>query len=150
MEVGRGRRGGTSRPEEVAMMRLAQYALACIAPAAVLLGCERAARVMSGEAAWPWQPQPGRGSAPDLPVRPVHDIAQLTADLTRLYAELGVLRTSSAAARVHRLKATTLAYDDVLETCCRSLQLDDLPPRPWSAVDRLEVEASLESAGLRW
>lgn len=123
------------------MWRLAEYAVLCVAPAAILLACEKAVRVWTGS----------RGSAPALPTRPDRDIARLSADLTRLCAELEVLQTSPVAARVHRLTATTLAYDDVLESCCTALQLGDgLPEREWSSVDRLEVEAALEEAGLRW
>jgi hypothetical protein len=133
--------GANLGSEEVAMWRLVEYALACVAPAAVLLACDKAVRAWSGS----------RDKPAELPMRPDRDIARLSADLTRLCAELEVLRTSRAAARVHRLNATTLAYDDVLESCCAALQLgDDLPSREWSSVDRLEVEVALEEAGLRW
>lgn len=123
------------------MWRLVEYIGACVAPAAILLGCDKVVRAWTG-------PKRSRGSAPAPAQR---DIARLSTDLTRLYAELDVLRASSAAARVHRLRATTLAYDDVLESCCTALQLEEgLPPREWSSVERLEVEATLEGAGLRW
>lgn len=122
------------------MWRLIQYAAACVAPAAVLIGCDKAVR------AWVSRDRPS-----SEPVPAARDIARLSCDLTRLHAELDVLRSSSVAARVHRLRATTLAYDDVLESCCTALQIGDgLPSREWSSVDRLEVEASLEDAGLRW
>lgn len=123
------------------MWRLVEYAAACVAPAAILLACEKAVR------AWT-EPKRASGSAPAPAPR---DIARLSSDLTRLYVELDVLRTSNAAARVHRMHATTLAYDDVLESCCTALQVaDGLPSREWSSIERLEVEAVLEDAGLRW
>lgn len=123
------------------MWRLVEYAAICVTPAAVLIGCDKAVH------AWVARDHPRRGG----PAPADRDIARLSSDLTRLYAELDVLRSSQAAARVHRLRATTLAYDDVLESCCTALQIDSgLPPREWSSVDRLEVEASLEAAGLRW
>ncbi|WP_446664937.1 hypothetical protein [Flexivirga sp. B27] len=123
------------------MWRLVEYAAACVAPAVILLACDKAVR------AW-IEP---KHAVRDTPVPVSRDIARLSSDLTRLYAELDVLRTSKAAARVHRLRATTLAYDDVLESCCAALQVDDgLSPREWSSVERLEVEATLEDAGLRW
>lgn len=123
------------------MWRLIEYAAACVAPAAILIGCDKAVR------AW-IEP---KGSRASVPAPAPRDIARLSSDLTRLYAELDVLRSSKAAARVHRLRATTLAYDDVLESCCTALQVDEgLPPREWSSVERLEVEATLEEAGLRW
>lgn len=123
------------------MWRLIQYAAACVAPAAILFGCDKALH------AWIERDH----SRPSLPAPASRDIARLSSDLTRLYAELDVLRSSKAAARVHRLRATTLAYDDVLESCCTALRLTEgLPPREWSSVERLEVEATLEEAGLRW
>lgn len=123
------------------MWRLVEYIGACVAPAAILLGADKAVRAWSGP----------RRSARAEPAPAPRDIARLSSDLTRLYAELDVLRDSKAAARVHRLRATTLAYDDVLESCCTALQVGDgLPPREWSSVERLEVEAVLEEAGLRW
>ena len=123
------------------MWRLVEYAAACVAPAALLIAADKAVRAWS---------EPHRSHAPG-PAPAARDIARLSTDLTRLYAELDVLRTSQAAARVHRLRATTLAYDDVLESCCTALQVGDgLPPREWSSIERLEVEATLEGAGLRW
>ena len=123
------------------MLRLVEYVGACLAPAAILLACDKAVRVWTA-------PRTKRTAEPAPAAR---DIGRLSSDLTRLYAELDVLRTSPAAARVHRLHATTLAYDDVLESCCTALQVDDgLPRREWSSVERLEVEAILEEAGLRW
>lgn len=123
------------------MWRLVEYALACVAPAAALIAADKAVH---------WWIEPRRSKA-FAPAPASRDIARLSSDLTRLYAELDVLRTSKAAARVHRLRATTLAYDDVLESCCAALQVEDgLPPREWSSVERLEVEATLEEAGLRW
>ncbi|GGB27869.1 hypothetical protein GCM10011492_17620 [Flexivirga endophytica] len=123
------------------MWRLIQYAAVCVAPAALLVAADKAVHH--------WiMPRPAKRRGPSPVPR---DIGRLSADLTRLYAELDVLRSSQAAARVHRLRATTLAYDDVLESCCTALQVDDgLPPREWSSVERLEVEATLEEAGLRW
>lgn len=123
------------------MLRLVEYAAVCVVPAAVLLACDKAVRM------WIARDHPRSGGPAPAP----RDIGRLSSDLTRLYTELEVLRTSQAAARVHRLRATTLAYDDVLESCCTALQVDDgLPPREWSSVERLEVEAALEDAGLRW
>lgn len=123
------------------MWRLVEYAAACVAPAAILLACDKAVHA--------WIERDHVRPAGLAPA--ARDIARLSSDLTRLYAELDVLRSSKAAARVHRLRATTLAYDDVLESCCAALQVTDgLPPREWSSVERLEVEATLEEAGLRW
>lgn len=123
------------------MWRLVEYIGACVAPAAVLLACDKAVRAWTGP----------RRSTRTTPAPAPRDIARLSSDLTRLYAELDVLRVSKAAARVHRMRATTLAYDDVLESCCTALQVDEgLPPREWSSIERLEVEATLEEAGLRW
>lgn len=123
------------------MWRLVEYIGACVAPAAVLLACEKAVRAWTG---------PHRSTRAE-PAPATRDIGRLSTDLTRLYAELDVLRASKAAARVHRMHATTLAYDDVLESCCTALQVGEgLPEREWSAVERLEVEATLEEAGLRW
>lgn len=76
----------------------------------------------------------------------------LRSSLRRLDVELARLRTLDprTPALYHRLLATTLAYDAVLCDACRMLDVEPPPPPPFSPVTRLEAEAGLAAAGLRW
>lgn len=49
-----------------------------------------------------------------------------------------------------RLSATSLAYDGVLLDACQALGLVEPGPPPLAGVTRLETEAALSAAGLRW
>lgn len=80
--------------------------------------------------------------------RPVEQIA---ADLRRLAAALGNIAHGTPHAR--RL-GLLLAYDDTLIAACRALglpqSLSELPRGLDRELERLRVEESLESAGLRF
>ncbi|KNX36546.1 hypothetical protein [Luteipulveratus halotolerans] len=62
------------------------------------------------------------------------------------------LERSTQPARVHRLEAVMLAYDDTLRACCVQLGLPAPPHRrrQMQGLERLQVEAELAQAGLRW
>lgn len=79
-------------------------------------------------------------------------IQALRDSLQRLDAELARLRSCDprTPALYHRLTSTTLAYDAVLRDACRMLDIELADPLPYNAVVRLEAEAGLAAAGLRW
>jgi hypothetical protein len=81
----------------------------------------------------------------------VPPVERLAADLRRLAAAVEHLPRGASHAR-HR--GLLMAYDDALVTACRSLEvpqsLGTLPYGLDRDLERLRVEASLESAGLRF
>jgi hypothetical protein len=90
-------------------------------------------------------------SAPPLGMlhgaRPVE---QLRDDLHRLAAEIERIERSNQPAKAARLRATTLAYDDVLIAACRAMQVPSAERSPLDPLSRLEAEAELSLAGLSW
>jgi hypothetical protein len=80
-------------------------------------------------------------------------IAQL--ELRRLAEEVRRVHASDQPYRVHRIKAATGAYDDVLLQCCRLAKID-IPGRhdPRSTTltsrERFEVETALMARGVDW
>jgi len=87
--------------------------------------------------------------APEPP-RPA--LESLCAALHRLDTEIARLRISDkrTPALFYRLQSATLAYDWVLCDTCQAVGLRPPGPAPYSAVDRLEVEAGLAAAGVDW
>jgi hypothetical protein len=86
------------------------------------------------------------------PVRAANPpVERLAADLRRLAAAVQAEPRGMSHARRRGL---LLAYDDTLITACRALEvpqsLGALPPGMDRELERLRVEASLESAGLRF
>jgi hypothetical protein len=77
-------------------------------------------------------------------------IERLSRDLRRLLAELDRIEQSNPPMKVARLRATSLAYDDVLVAACRALEVDVGAEPPLRALERLEAEAELVRHGLRW
>ena len=54
------------------------------------------------------------------------------------------------AADLHRLAAASLAYDWVLLSAARTLQVPAPRSAPLDPIDRLEMEAALAAQGLDW
>jgi len=89
---------------------------------------------------------------PRPPVCPADPpVQRLAADLRRLAAAVDQVPRGTTYARRKGLLA---AYDDVLVTACRALEvpqsLSTLPYGMDRELERMRVEASLESAGLRF
>jgi hypothetical protein len=85
--------------------------------------------------------------------KPVPDsppIEVLAADLHRLGSQLALVESSNEIAKAFRLTATSRAYDDVLLSACRVLEVDTVARAPLRPVERLEAEAALAMHGLRW
>jgi hypothetical protein len=77
-------------------------------------------------------------------------VEQLAADLRRLSALLERTYDTEQPAKMARLTAASLAYDHVLVSACRTLQIDVPHRPPLPAVARLETEAELARQGLQW
>lgn len=77
-------------------------------------------------------------------------IEQLAADLRRLAAHLEKTYQVDQPAIMERLAAASLAYDWVLLTACRTLDLPVPGPAPLDSFDRLQIEAALAAQGLDW
>lgn len=101
----------------------------------------RAARRPSAPTSQPPTPPSGR-SVP---------IERLAADLRRLSAELD--RTSleqRLPGQMHHMRATMLAYDATLLDACTAIGAPADARPPLHDLERLEMEATLAQAGLRW
>jgi hypothetical protein len=80
----------------------------------------------------------------------VTPIERLAADLHRLAIHLDTVERSDEMHRVARLRAASLAYDDVLLSACRTLQVEVPDRTPLRPVERLQTEAALAQRGLVW
>jgi hypothetical protein len=77
-------------------------------------------------------------------------VERLAADLHRLAVHLDTVEHSREMHRVARLRAATMAYDAVLLTACRTLEIDGPDSTPLESVERLQTEAALAQRGLVW
>jgi hypothetical protein len=80
-------------------------------------------------------------------VRPNCD--RYRSDLRRLADTYDRLQTGELPARGLRLRAVEMAYDDILRDACVAFELER-PPDCLDSITRLQVEADLLTAGLRW
>lgn len=77
-------------------------------------------------------------------------VEQLAADLGRLARHLEQVRAVDQPAKMERLTAAALAYDWVLLSACRTLEVPSPDHAPLAPVERLETEAALAARGLDW
>jgi hypothetical protein len=77
-------------------------------------------------------------------------VEQLAADLRRLAAHLEATYNTDQPAKMQRVTAAALAYDWVLLSACRTLEVPEPPMPPLDPVDRLTTEAALAQEGLAW
>jgi hypothetical protein len=80
-------------------------------------------------------------------------VEQLAADLRRLAAYLETVYDTEQPAKMERVTAAALAYDWVLISACRTLEVTEAgtaPVPPLDAIERLTVEAALARHGLTW
>ena len=80
----------------------------------------------------------------------VQPVERLAADLHRLAIHIDTIERSQEMHRVARLRAASLAYDDVLLSACRTLEVEVPETTPLHPVERLQTEAALAQAGLVW
>lgn len=124
------------------MRNIVIYAAICVGPAAVFLALEHAYGFWVGLA------NRRRASAPPAPTHP--PVERLAVDLHWLADEMTRLRVSDVPAKVHRLTAVSLAYDDTLRMCCDALEVPVPEHRELRGAERLQLEAELAQAGLDW
>ena len=106
---------------------------------------ERGVRGLLARLAWQVRGRLHRSRRPDhLPVE------ELAADLRRLAAEIDAVFAQDQPAKHHRLRAVTLAYDWVLLSACRTLEVPEPGPAPLDPIARLSTEAELATRGLQW
>ena len=77
-------------------------------------------------------------------------VEQLATDLRRLAAELERVHRQDQPAKMARLTAAALAYDWVLLSAARTLDVPAPGRAPLGPVERLETEAALAAQGLDW
>jgi hypothetical protein len=77
-------------------------------------------------------------------------VEQLVADLRRLAVQLEQTYETEQPAKMARLTAAALAYDYVLLSACKTLEIDLPHTPPLAPVARLETEAELARQGLQW
>lgn len=77
-------------------------------------------------------------------------VEQLAADLRRLADLLERTYLTDQPSKMERLTAAALAYDYVLLSACRTLEVPELATLPMNSIKRLEIEAALAGRGLDW
>jgi hypothetical protein len=116
------------------------YIAICVVPVSV---CVAVRRLVNW---WPNRPVRG-GRAPE--VNRDEELDKLRQRLRRLSHEHKELLASDVAAKVKRLRAIELAYDDTLQEACRAFDVDQ-PPSPIPAAARAQAEAELMVRGFVW
>ncbi len=116
-------------------------AVAVVTTAAMLGHLGWAARLAVG--AW-------RRVRPRPPESDNVSVEQLAADLRRLAALLERTRRLDEPAMMERLRAAALAYDWVLLSACRTLDVPVPGTAPLDSMARLQAEAALAAQGLDW
>ena len=87
---------------------------------------------------------------PEPPKTATVSVEQLAADLHRLADGLERAYRQDQPAKMARLTAASLAYDWVLLSAARTLQVPAPRSAPLAPIDRLEMEAALAAQGLDW
>jgi len=87
---------------------------------------------------------------PRPPVSDTVSVEQLAADLRRLADLLERTYRTDQPSKMERLTAAALAYDYVLLSACRTLEVPQPATLPFNAIERLETEAALAGRGLDW
>ena len=81
----------------------------------------------------------------------VEPVERIAADLHRLAAHFDTIERSDELHRAARLRAVSLAYDYVLLSACRTLDVEaPVSTTPLHPVERLQTEAALAQHGLVW
>lgn len=101
-------------------------------------------RVAARVGDWWWRLRPRPVVAETVPLE------RLVADLRRLADLLERTYASDQPAKMERLTAAALAYDYVLLSACRTLDVPPPTSLPLGPLERLETEAALARQGLDW
>lgn len=121
------------------------YVLLALTPAAAFLGARQAMERLTTR---PVGRRSGRRSG--VPVASGRPLGRLVEDLGRLEQDYQRISRSAEPARVRRLRAVGLAYDDTLRACCLRVGVPVPEGSPLAAVHRLETEAALAQRGVTW
>lgn len=88
---------------------------------------------------------------PARPVRPgTVPVERIAADLRRLADLVERTYATDQPAKMERLRAASLAYDQVLLAACRTLEVPSAQTPPLRPLERLVAEADLARSGLDW
>jgi hypothetical protein len=87
---------------------------------------------------------------PEPPRAETVSVEQLAADLHRLADGLERAFRQDEPAKMARLTAASLAYDWVLLSAARTLEIPAPSSAPLDPLDRLQMEAALAAEGLDW
>ena len=121
------------------------FALLLVVPVLMIKGFVELSGVIDAVGAG-WRRLRGRP-----PPRPADiSVQQLAADLRRLADHLEQVDRSDAPAKMARLRAAALAYDDLLLSAARALEVPAPERPPLESIERLETEAALAQQGLVW
>lgn len=85
-----------------------------------------------------------------VPVPETVAVEQLAADLRRLADLIERTYATEQPAKMARLTAAALAYDYVLLSACRTLEVPPPSSLPLDPLERLQTEAALARRGLDW
>jgi hypothetical protein len=103
--------------------------------------------------AWSRLPVIGARRAARRPLASSPPIERLGRDLHRLAQDYDRTEHANEPGKLTRLRATSMAYDDLLVAACTALDVP-APPRDGHAlldpIDRITLEAELARAGLSW
>jgi len=77
-------------------------------------------------------------------------LERLVGDLARLERDFRRIEATNPPHKMQRLQMVSLAYDDVLCECCRTLGLPEPTTRPLAPVDRIQTQCELARHGLTW
>ena len=97
-----------------------------------------------------WAERLWRGVRPRTPDAATVPVERIAADLRRLADLIEATYATDQPAKMARLTAAALAYDYVLLSACRTLELPEPATLPLKAVERLTTEAELARRGLTW
>jgi hypothetical protein len=97
-----------------------------------------------------WLARTWRRIHPEPPTPETVTVEHLAADLRRLASLLEATYETEQPAKMARLTAASLAYDYVLLSACRTLEVELPHSPPLEPVERLETEAELARLGLQW
>jgi hypothetical protein len=87
---------------------------------------------------------------PERPQSHTVSVEQLVSDLRRLADALEQAYATEQPSKMERVTAAALAYDWVLLSACRTLEVPAPGFPPWRAMERLETEVALAREGLQW
>ena len=119
--------------------------LLLVGPVLMITGVLEFSRILDWiDAGWRWVRRSKPPEPTGIPVQ------KLAADLRRISAHLEQVDRTDPPAKAFRLRAATLAYDGVLLSAARTLEVPAPDKPPLESIERLQTEAALAQHGLVW